>query len=174
MKRSLTLFSLITLFFLFLATGCDKPANKDKSAKAPKNSQTAKKATDFTLPYHAKAGEFKLYNAIKEKTVVLLFFSTSCPHCQEELAELKDIISNYKNLRFIAVDGGDSESSITRFFKDIGIDIECIVDNSGEVFKSYNVYGIPTTYIIGKDGNIIDNWIGKKSLEEMKSIFSKL
>lgn len=174
--------SFSLLFFLF-STGCGNTKNNE-TAQATSNANLVKdplalaatsknKAVDFLLPFHAKKGSFTLSEAIKDKTVVLLFFSTSCSHCKNELTELKDVLADYKNIRFIAVDGGDSANSITRFFANIGINIECIVDETGKVFKSYKVYGIPTAYIIGKDGNIADHWIGEKSLKEMKAIFSK-
>jgi len=176
------IFSTFLLFFLF-STGCENPknikntqslSNKNVTAEQLSLTSTSKnKAIDFSLPFHAKDGDFRLTDAIKDKTVVLLFFSTSCSHCKDELTELKNIIGDYKNIRFIAVDGGDSENSITRFLSNIGIDIECIVDKTGKIFKDYKVYGIPTTYIIGKDGNIADHWIGKKSLKVTKAIFSK-
>ncbi len=50
----------------------------------------------------------------------------------------------------MAVD--DTEQGAMAFVERFGLTFPIAIDSSGEIINAYNIYGIPKTYIIGKDG----------------------
>ena len=117
---------------------------------------------DFTLP--DLEGEEVTLSDLKGKIVFLNFWATWCGPCRSEMPSMESLygILGDRNFEMLAVASlrGDSMESITDFVERNSLSFPVLIDAEGGLGSQYSVEGIPTTYIIGKDGNIIARLVG--------------
>ena len=120
-------------------------------------------------------GKDVMLNAAKEKKVLVLnFWATWCPPCQEEMPELEQFYKKYGNkVQFVAIDVQESPETINQFFKDNGYTYPAYTDLSGNISQIFNITGIPTTIVIDTEGTIIERITGGTSFSELESIINK-
>jgi len=110
------------------------------------------------------------------KVIIVDFWATWCPPCTKEIPHFIELQEKYKNeVQFIGLNVGEKESEIKEFIKSMGINY--IIGYSNEnIEKSFGgISGLPTTFIIGKDGKIKAKAIGYRSKEWFeKQIISAL
>ena len=57
-----------------------------------------------------------------------------------------------------------------RFAREVGISYPVLLDREGSVAESYGVIGLPTTFLVDRDGRIVEEIIGdmnRRSLSEL-------
>jgi peroxiredoxin len=90
------------------------------------------------------------------KIVFLVFWASWCAPCREELPELDRIYNKFDHQGFeviaVSVDGSDSD--MESFLRNFPISFPVLLDKQGDVNDAYRVSGLPTGFIIGKDGSI--------------------
>ena len=52
--------------------------------------------------------------------------------------------------------------SFQRYAKELGLTFPLVLDPKGEIFASYGVIGLPTTFLIGRDGRPVALAIGHR------------
>jgi len=108
------------------------------------------KAPEFSLP-DLKGEQTSLSGLAGKEKLLLLFWTTWCPHCQTALRDLKAKKINY---RLVTINIGEPRERIERFFKSNGYNFTTLLDLEGEAAASYGVFGIPTFVIVEKDSTI--------------------
>jgi thiol-disulfide isomerase/thioredoxin len=118
-------------------------------------------APDFTLP-DILTGEGVALSSLKNTVVFLNFWGEWCPYCKVEMPAMQKIHERLagKNFIILGVNYGDSEEVAQKYLKDNGFTFRSVIDLSGSTVQSYGLEGFPTTFIIGKDGNILAAKIG--------------
>jgi thiol-disulfide isomerase/thioredoxin len=115
-------------------------------------------APDFEV-YDLDSNKYVL-NELKGKVVVVNFWNIGCGPCVKEMPDLNKVVAKYKdnkNVIFLAFTG-DSKENLTKFFEKKKFDYKiAIVKGLGQ---KYGVNGIPTHFIIDKNGNIIRQTVG--------------
>ncbi|MBN1468859.1 MAG: TlpA family protein disulfide reductase [Fusobacteriaceae bacterium] len=96
------------------------------------------------------------------KTVLLNFWATWCPPCRAEMPYLEEVwVKNKKDITILAVSiDEDSTANVKKFIKDGKYTFPVFHDKKGDTVSTYLIKNIPTTYIINKDGIIIDKIVG--------------
>ncbi len=116
-------------------------------------------APDFELTLFS-GKTIKLSDFEGKKPVVLNFWASWCPPCREEAPEFARVSKDFKDdVEFIGVITNDTQKDAQAFIDEFGITYENGHDTSG-IGQAYKVTGIPETFWIDKDGQIIDRWIG--------------
>jgi peroxiredoxin len=130
------------------------------------------KAPDFVLK-DLQGRTFKLSEQ-RGKPVLLIFSTTWCPSCREEIPHLKDIHAAYaaKGLEMVNIDIQEKKEKVSPFAARNKIPYRTLLDTAGDVAGAYEVRGIPNLVLIDRKGIIVCKQCG--SLDTLlKKMFTK-
>lgn len=137
-----------------------KSVSKTNTSVNNNSSSDITKAPNFTL-IDTKGKKISL-SSYKGKVVILDFWATWCPPCRRGIPDLIDIQKKFKNK--VAVIGvsldTDTKSNVVPFMKNFGINYPIVYANQKVVEDYGNIQAIPTTFVIDKKGNIVDQYVG--------------
>lgn len=125
-------------------------------------------APDFELS-DIYGNSFKLSN-LKGKVIILDFFATWCPPCVAEIPGFNSLVDEYKSkgLEIVGVSLDDKVSTVKDFAENKNMKYHLIMGNE-KIVKDYGgITGIPTTFIIDKNGNIVNKHIGYVEKEDFE------
>ncbi len=98
------------------------------------------------------------------RPVVINFWATWCPPCQ---AEIPHLIAAYEQehgeVVFLAISVEESASTVRRFAKKNDMPFIILLDTDGEVASDYGVRGIPATFFVNSEGEIVVRYVGQMS-----------
>jgi peroxiredoxin len=119
-----------------------------------------KPAPDFTLP--SADGHQVSLQQYRGKIVFLNFWATWCIPCREEMPALEGLHQKYQaqDLVIISIDLKESADQVRAFFDKHSLSFPALLDQNGSVFRDYLVAGMPTTYLIGRDGTMLARGVG--------------
>jgi thiol-disulfide isomerase/thioredoxin len=108
------------------------------------------------------SGAQKSRSSLKGKTVLLNFWATWCPPCKEEIPSI-DALSKAmkgKNFEVFAVSLGEDTETVRRFITEQKVSFPVYLDSRNTLARNYASQGIPTTYILDKEGRFIAGMVG--------------
>ena len=140
--------------------------------------EVGNKAYDFTLSTYD--GEEVSLSDFQGKIVILNFWASWCGPCQLEMPGFQAIQDKLTALGpaadavFLTVnlaDGSRETRDIAKAFLDkTGYTFPVVYDdNKGEIANLYQIYSIPSTYVIDKDGIIDKMFLGATSQSDLES-----
>jgi peroxiredoxin len=120
----------------------------------------AKAAPDFNLPNID--GQQVSLQQYRGKVVFLNFWATWCIPCREEMPALERLHQTYhtRDLAIISIDLKESADQVKTFFQKHSLSFPALLDQNGSVFRDYLVAGMPTTYLINRDGTLLARGVG--------------
>ncbi|MDA8106701.1 MAG: TlpA disulfide reductase family protein [Nitrospiraceae bacterium] len=118
------------------------------------------KAPDFALK--DLRGNTVRLSGLKGKVVLLNFWATWCPPCVAEMPQLNKLYKKLgpRGLHVVAVSTDNSIGYPREFVSKNGIDFTVLYDENRTVTRSYKVFSMPTTFLIDKNGIIIEKFFG--------------
>ncbi|UFU01140.1 redoxin domain-containing protein [Radiobacillus kanasensis] len=143
------------------------------SSNAPEQLEIGENAPDFTL--ENLQGELTSLSMYEGKIVFLNFWATWCDYCKEEMPIMESIQSEYKgDVHVIAVNALNSEldgvNKVKNYINQGGYTFEVLLDREGSVVNQYRVVGLPTTFVIDKEGKLIETKLGPMTEEYMQGV----
>ena len=100
---------------------------------------------------------FKLSDHLGKSVIVLDFWATWCGPCVKAMPEVMAAAASFKDhpVKLIAVNQQESKGKVKKFLGAKGWDdLSVIMDAELKAREAYQVTGIPTTVIIGKNGRV--------------------
>lgn len=104
-------------------------------------------------------GEKIELESLRGQGVFLNFWGTYCPPCEKEMPYMESQYQVYKDqgIEIVAVNVDEPELSVKKFVERVGgLSFPVVIDRGGNVLDAYNVSPLPTTFLIDKDGVIVD------------------
>lgn len=100
--------------------------------------------------------------------VFLNFWGTWCKPCEAEMPYINNQYNQNKDdgIQVLAVNIGETELAVTNFTKKYGLEFPILLDKKKEVMEYYGVGTLPATYLIDKEGKLVQ--IEIESLTEDK------
>jgi peroxiredoxin len=110
------------------------------------------------------------------KVVVLDFWATWCGPCRIEIPNFVDLQKRYASQGFtmIGISLDDSPEPVVDFYKELQMNYPVAVGNDklGELYGG--IPGLPTTYVIGRDGRIYAKHVGATDAEVFETEIKEL
>jgi len=125
-------------------------------------------APDFTL--NGPDGKPVTLSGHKGRPILLNFWATWCPPCQEETPAL--VAANQQwgdTIAFIGVDSLEPPVMSPPFIAEFGIKYPIAVDEGGEVTAAYHVVSYPTTFFIDSSGTVVQIDVGPLDAASLQS-----
>ncbi len=134
-----------------------------------------KLAPDFALT--TTDGKTVRLSDFRGKVVVLDFWATWCPPCKAEIPDFIKLYSQYKGDGFqmlgVSLDRGGVDV-VKPFMKDYGINYPIMMGDDQVVSAYGGISGIPTTFVIDKQGNIRASFIGYRPASVFEQLIQQL
>jgi cytochrome c biogenesis protein CcmG/thiol:disulfide interchange protein DsbE len=180
MKNLLLLVTIIAALLIF---GCNKNASelnkeqKNDSVNSSVNREadnSKNKAPEFTL--NSPTGKKVSLSDYKGKVVIVDFWATWCPPCRKgipDLVELQNEFGNKIAVIGISVDT-DTKDQVAAFAKDYNINYTVLFATQDVVQNYGNIEAIPTSFVIDKNGIIVNQFVGLTPKETYVNEIKKL
>ena len=118
-------------------------------------------APDFTLP--DLQGHLHRLSDLRGKVVFLNLWTTWCPPCREEMPALEALYRRLKQRDFVVLAVSQDEGGaavVGPFVRERGLTFPVLLDPLARTSARYGVTGYPETFVIDRDGNVIQHMIG--------------
>ena len=94
---------------------------------------------------------------MRGKAVWVNFWASWCPPCQQETPTIREMAARYRDAGLVVVGIAVQETSpsdVRAYAERYDLDYTIGFDASGDIFRRYRVYGLPTQFFIRPDGVI--------------------
>ena len=151
--------------------------NSGNGGLHPPAALTEGPAPDFSLPM--LNGDVVSLGDYRGKVVFLNIWATWCPPWREEMPDMEKLSQKMKGEDFeilaVSIDANGAEV-VAPFMKKNKLTFPALLDPKGITKGLYGITGVPETYIIDKQGNIVTRvvgpreWAGSKSVNLLKDL----
>ncbi len=111
---------------------------------------------------------------LKGRVVLINFWATWCPPCRREMPSMERLLQTLKGEAFsvLAVDVGEGVEVIETFASqlDTTLTFPILLDTRSHVMQDWKVAGLPTTYLLDKQGRIVASAIGGREFDHPEII----
>jgi len=182
MCKNRILKSLPSLLLILSALGSLSQARGDAisdpyAAMGTTRPDRALPAHNFTLS--TLDGKQASLNDYRGKVVLLNFWATWCAPCRKEMPSIQTLWDHYKDRDLVVLavseDVGEREQ-VAAFIRKIKVNFPILLDHDLQIGDRYMLPGLPTTYLIGRDGTIAATIVGMQdwSRREAQSLIQYL
>ncbi len=108
-------------------------------------------------------GEVISIDSLRGKTVLINFWATWCPPCNEEMTRVeKEIVERFagEEFVFLPISRGEEPEVVSAWRNAKGYKFDTGLDIDTEIFPLFAETGIPRNYLIGPDGTIVYYEVG--------------
>jgi cytochrome c biogenesis protein CcmG/thiol:disulfide interchange protein DsbE len=106
----------------------------------------------------------------KGKVSVVNVWASWCVPCHDEAPLLTDL-SKDKRLQIVGINYKDAPDNARRFLGRYGNPFGIVgVDTNGRASIEWGVYGVPETFVIGRDGTIAYKMVGPVTVDNFQSV----
>lgn len=106
---------------------------------------------------------------LKGRVVLINFWATWCPPCRREMPSMERLSQALKGEAFtvLAVDVGEDADTIEAFFAqlDTSLSFPILLDTRSHTMQAWKVAGLPTTFLVNKQGRIVASAIGGREFD---------
>ncbi|MDH3469905.1 MAG: TlpA family protein disulfide reductase [Acidimicrobiia bacterium] len=108
------------------------------------------------------------------RPVFLNLWASWCFPCREEMPAIDALAGAHPEILFLGVAIEDSLSGAKGFAEEIGVTYPLAFDETNEVSDRYPILGLPGTFLISADGELVAKLIGGASMQTMELFLGHL
>ena len=176
--------SALCLFLMFsVAMNLSAKAGEKMAAPAPDpaTQRLFRNMGIISIPHIAPPVDFQLKDLdgntvrlsdFKGKIVFLNFWASWCPECRYEMPAMEKLYTHFKDRDFamVAINLNEPAAIVEKYFRVNKLTFITLLDSINELGGPFGIRGIPTTFIIDRDGGIIGRAVGSRRWDSKKSI----
>ncbi|MFP4429636.1 MAG: TlpA disulfide reductase family protein [Spirochaetota bacterium] len=174
--RSLLVISVLFLGVAFLATagGAPETQSTNQAQETGPDAAVAEqleaigvqvirreiKAESFDLP--TLGGPTMSLADYSGRLVLLNFWATWCAPCVLEMPSMQTLYGTFRDrgLEVVAVNVQEDRDIVAAFVEEHGFSFPVLLDGNGRTTSNFAVRGLPTSYLIDREGNLIGMKVG--------------
>jgi peroxiredoxin len=102
--------------------------------------------------------------SLRGKVILLNFWATWCKECRPEMPMFERLHREFgaQGLSVIGLNAREGTAAIRGYAKELGLAFPLVLDPKGEINAAYGVIGLPTTFLIGRDGRAVALAVGPR------------
>lgn len=156
-------------------------AGQQAAPNLPPAAQVRRPASEIALP--TLDGQTVQLSDYRGKVVLVNFWYTGCAPCREETPALQAAYARLadQGLQIIGVNvrqneraGAPGDDDIRRFMAEYRVTYPIVLDLDSQVDRDYQVYVLPTSFMIDGDGNIRYVLFSAVTTEDVEALFNTL
>ena len=126
----------------------------------------------ITAPIPALTGEPVKVSDFIGNITLLNFWATWCPPCRSEMPSFERLYKQMKGAKFriVAVDAGEHRSQVASFIEKNKYTFPIYLDESNVLSSIFAARGLPSTYLVNKEGKVIAVRIGAMEYDQAELI----
>jgi cytochrome c biogenesis protein CcmG/thiol:disulfide interchange protein DsbE len=125
-------------------------------------------AAGFTLPALGQTGQQVSLSQYNGKPVIVNFFASWCPPCQQETPLLASWYKQqHGHVVLLGLDENDTTADALKFAHAKGVSYPIGFDPQVKVALAYNVDGLPQTFFLNAQHRIVDHVLGAVTKAEL-------
>src|SRR5579862_6907738 len=135
--------------------------NGSSENSAPEGSTAPVPAGDVAANFKledAFTGQTVSLDSLKGKVVFLNVWATWCGPCREEMPSMETLYDEFKSnpdFVMLAVSQDTNQAAVLPYVRKNGYHFNILLDPENKIGDSYNVSGVPETFIIDRKGRIV-------------------
>ncbi|MDP8922161.1 MAG: TlpA family protein disulfide reductase [Chloroflexota bacterium] len=168
------LVGVMVVAWLFVGGGLESLANLGGPAASGGSADVGQPAPDLRLPL-AGGGEVSLAQ-YRGQVVLVNFWATWCTPCRAEMPAIERAYQTHGPHGFtvLAVDVQEREADILAFLREVGATFPSAIDTNGEAARTWRAVGLPTSFLIDRQGIIRDVRVGPFTDEMLEERLNRL
>ncbi len=118
-----------------------------------------------------RTGRPATLESYRGKVVLLNIWATWCPPCRAEMPSMERLRKKLDGTDFriaaVSVDGDafyakedKTANEVMQFANDLGLTFDILHDPGGAIRRAYEIFAVPETFVIDRDGVIVKRVIG--------------
>jgi peroxiredoxin len=102
--------------------------------------------------------------SLQGKVVLLNFWATWCLECRPEMSAFERLHREFSAQGFavVGINAREETTTIRAYAKELGLTFPLISDPTGKINSAYGVIGLPTSFLIGRDGRPVALAVGPR------------
>ena len=132
-------------------------------AKRTNRAADAAKAPDFSMK--DLSGNVISISANLGKVIILDFWATWCPPCRAEIPDFISLNTRYSGGNFVMIGAAvDNPDKVRAFAQKMSMNYSIIIADQDLQNNFGGIRGIPTTFVIDKEGYIVRQYVGYRPM----------
>jgi peroxiredoxin len=101
---------------------------------------------------------------LRGKVLIVNFWASWCLECRPEMPALERLHREFapRGLAVVGINAREDREAVRRYAKDLNLTFPLVLDPDGKINGAYGVVGLPTTFVIGRDGRAVALAIGPR------------
>ncbi len=101
---------------------------------------------------------------LRGQVVLLNFWATWCVECRTEMPAFEGLHRKFasRGLAILGINAREEQDAVRRHAKELVLTFPLVLDPGGKINRLYGVIGLPTTFLIGRDGQAVALAIGSR------------
>jgi cytochrome c biogenesis protein CcmG/thiol:disulfide interchange protein DsbE len=102
--------------------------------------------------------------ALRGQVVLVNFWATWCVECRPEMAVFERLHRELSPRGFVVlgVNAREETEAVRRYARALDLTFPLVLDASGKINTLYGVIGIPTSFLVGRDGRAVAFGVGPR------------
>jgi peroxiredoxin len=125
-------------------------------------------APDFSL--RLLDGATVSLSELRGQVVLVNFWATWCPPCEDELPDLETVWEEYqqRGVILVGIASGDEEVAVKEMVSRFGLGYPVGLDTGERISMAYGITGVPETFVVNSEGLVSSVYVGPVTADRLR------